>query len=472
MNILVLEASTTSAKAMLYSSKHGIVRILDRAYDTKYQDTTIHDADFVFGQLVDLGKQICENQEVDIIVLSGTWHSVMLCDKGMSPVTPVFTWAYTGAQELCKNLRKDSEYTRNFYQKTGCMVNAIYPVYKLMYLKEQGYDLANYHILGQGTYHYYKLTGKLEVMDSMASGSGLFHIHELKYDSDLLKEVGIEEHQLPDIISYKAARPLNKEGARLLGLTEGIPVVPAGPDGGLNQIGAGALAKGVMTFSVGTSGALRLTASRPVISENLSTWCYRSPSSWLSGVATSGCCNCVDWYKSRLFPEQYSYSDIEKNLEKTTLKPPVFLPFLYGERCPGWNDERRASFHELRPEHTAIDIYQSVLEGTLYNLYQSYQELVKLNGLPKKIRLSGGILNSAYWTQMCADIFRMEMEVDETKQSSLMGGALLGMALLDKSFNLEEYQGMASRILTPDLDKGLIYQERYESYLKHYHQVL
>jgi gluconokinase len=38
------------------------------------------------------------------------------------------------------------------------MVNAIYPVFKLMLLKEQGYDLKDYLILGQGTYNYFCLT--------------------------------------------------------------------------------------------------------------------------------------------------------------------------------------------------------------------------------------------------------------------------------------------------------------------------
>ena len=53
-----------------------------------------------------------------------------------------------------------------------------------------------------------------------------------------------------------------KEGAALLGQKEGIPVVPAYPDGALNQIGSGALEQGIMSFSVGTSTAIRITAQK------------------------------------------------------------------------------------------------------------------------------------------------------------------------------------------------------------------
>lgn len=77
-------------------------------------------------------------------------------------------------------------------------------------------------------------------------------------------------------------------------------MIPTNSDGGLNQVGAGAVADGVMTFSVGTSGAIRLTTSKPVLSKEPSTWCYMSPKNWLSGAATNGCCNCLDWFKEQV----------------------------------------------------------------------------------------------------------------------------------------------------------------------------
>ena len=45
----------------------------------------------------------------------------------------------------------------------------------------------------------------------------------------------------------------------------GIPVIPAHPDGALNQVGSGALGDGVMTLSAGTSGAIRMAFDRPYL---------------------------------------------------------------------------------------------------------------------------------------------------------------------------------------------------------------
>lgn len=54
---------------------------------------------------------------------------------------------------------------------------------------------------------------------------------------------------------------------------------------------------------------------------------------------------------------------------------PVFLPFLYGERCPGENEERSGGFYGLKPYHDRRSMYRAVQEGVLFNLRQGYEEL-------------------------------------------------------------------------------------------------
>ena len=56
MNILVLEASTTSAKAMLYDTDTGKFDVKSRAYTGNYEDVTMHRADNVYEQMIALGR--------------------------------------------------------------------------------------------------------------------------------------------------------------------------------------------------------------------------------------------------------------------------------------------------------------------------------------------------------------------------------------------------------------------------------
>lgn len=467
MKILALESSTTSAKAMVYDTDTKDFQVESVPYVLSRPDVTMHDAKEVFEQTAYLGKKICKGKKIDLISLSGTWHSLMLCNEDMEPQTPIYLWSHTGAADICKELRRDKSYVDYFYQKTGCMVNAIYPVFKMKHLKRLGYELEHYRFVGQGTYNTYRLTGEWVVTDGIVSGTGLLNIHSKTYDADILQENGIRLDQIPKIISYKDVLKLNDVGAVLLGLPPGIPVIATNPDGGLNQVGAGAAKEGVMSFSVGTSGALRLSTSAPMLPEKPGTWCYLSPKSWLSGAAISGCCNCIDWFKDKYFHNNLSYSEMEAgcvNIEDS----PVFLPFLFGERCPGWDDERKGGFYGLKSEHTLFDAYRGIQEGILFNLYQCYDELIALNGKPKKVMLSGGIIRSRIWTQMCADIFRTDMTIDEVEHSSLIGSVALGMELLGILADAKEFESNYTRVIHPNPKMEKIYEEKYQHYLYWY----
>ena len=467
MNILVLEASTTSAKALLYDTDACKFDVKVRAYTGNYEDVTIHDAENVYGQMIALGREVAKGKDISMISLSGTWHSLLLCDSEVKPVTPVYLWGYRGAAKICQELRDNSSYIRWFYNKTGCMVNALYPVFKLHFLKKEGYDLSKYYILGQGTYNNYRLTGKRITTECLASGTGLFNIYTKTYDPEILKEVGIAEEQLSEVVDYRHTYPLTEEAARELGVKAGIPVIPTSADGGLNQVGVGASVEGVMTFSVGTSGAIRLTTKQPVLPQQPSTWCYMSPKTWLSGAATNGCCNCIDWYKNHAFGSEVSYADIENGITDCETNP-VFLPFLFGERCPGWNDERKGGFLEILPRHKRNDLYLSVQEGVLFNLFHCYQLLTKVNQAPTRIKFSGGILNSPAWSQMCADIFKRDLEVDNNKHGSLLGGAVLAMELAGVIDDVREFDPAPAYVIHPNPDMETFYEQKFERYMKCY----
>lgn len=468
MYILALESSTTSAKAMLYSTKGGVVSLVTKEYLPENNDGRTQNPDGVFLQTMLAGKQVSAGYRVDCIVLGGVWHSVFLCDRTMKPQTRVFSWADTSAAGLCDQIRKNKEDITSFYQKTGCMVNAIYPAFKLKSLREQGYRLEDYYIFGQGSYNTYRLTGKRIVTDCMASGSGLLNIRSRKYDEEILQDIGVGADQLCEVVSYNHQVPLSKEGADLLGLKEGIPVLPACADGALNQVGAGAMGEGIMTFSVGTSAAIRLTTAQPILPQKPSTWCYLSPTLWLSGAASSGACNCIDWFRENFYPS--SYAEIEKNSdwERDT---PVFLPFLFGERCPGWRDDNRGVFASVQPYHTKADFYQAIQEGILFNVFQCYKVLTALNGVPARTILSGGVIKSDFWTGMCADIFGIEMEVPETEQSSLMGAVVLACESMGAISGIQAFPFKKGRLVEPDMEKNRYYAGKFDEYQYWYNKL-
>ena len=467
MRILSLESSTSAAKALLYDTDSGISRIETVSFLAEYNrpDGT-QDAEGVFAQTVEAAKRVCSGEQVDLIALVGAWHSVLLCDRAMRPVTPVYSWAATHAKEICGALREDSAYVNAYYQNTGCMVNAIYPYFKLRYLAAQGYALNEYYILGQGSYNTYRLSGKRVVSDCMASGSGMMNIRDRKWDASLLKSLGIEEDQLSEIVHYDQVLSLSADGAALLGLRAGIPLIAACSDGGMNQMAIGGYREGVMSFSVGTSAAIRLTTSAPVLPEHPATWCYLSPVGYLSGAATSGACNCISWYKDAFLPHM-SFADLEQACGTYGMDTPVFLPFLFGERCPGWEDARKGGFMNISAEHGPVQLYQAIREGVLFNVYQCFCKLLTANLLKPRIILSGGILSSPSWTQMCADLFDHVMEIPTIQQSSLWGGVVLGAMYLRGAQAADALISGCSQVV-PNEARHAHYMRKYQSYLEMY----
>ena len=162
-----------------------------------------------------------------------------------------------------------------------------------------------------------------------------------------------------------------------------------------------------------------------------------------------------------------SYGQLEQGVEDRE-NTPVFLPFVYGERCPGWNDERCGGFLKVQPHHKLQDLYLAVQEGVLFNLYHCYQILSQVNGTPRHIRFSGGILNSEAWSQMCADIFQQELEVNQNEHGSLLGGAVLAMELLGVIDDACTFPAEVSRIIRPNPEKAEFYQKKYQRYLACY----
>lgn len=466
MTVLVLEGSTSAAKAMVIDVEEHNTNIVVKPYPSPVRNNAAE----ILTLVLQAGKEaLAGRQSVDIVSLGSAWHGLLLCDDALNPASVLWTWAETFASDICETLRKDQGYVAYYYAETGCMVHSMYPYFKLKYLQQTG-DLKNRcKIADLGSFMFWSLTGSWVTTPSLASGSGLLNLSTYAFSTDLLNDLNLSRtEQFPTLKGLGYAAQLNSDAAKFLGIKAGIPVLPCYPDGGLNQVGSDALAEGIMTLSMGTSGAMRLSVSQPTFSPSQSTWCYISPKGYLAGAATSGCCNCVDWVKDSFFHPSTTYKEIEDPIRSSN-DVPTFLPFLFGERCPGWDDSRTAAFLNLRASHDATAQYQAVLEGVIFNLYQCFLELKMHTDPISAIKLSGGVLNSKAWSQMCADIFGLEMTIDATAQSSLLGGARLAIEHLGMTPPPDIFQKNGI-IIKPREGDHISYQDKFNEYLYWYNE--
>lgn len=468
MQVLVLEASTTSAKAMRYDEEKGVMEVQGSPYPPKVNHDGLHEMQGVFDALLQVGRRVAEGHTIEAVALVGTYHDALVCDEDFTPQTPVYTWASPLGGGVTRRLRANVALSRQIYQNTGCMVNTTYPLYKMIQLAEEGMRFEGRLVMDEESWIFHRLTGVAGAGRSALSGSGFMDINALEYSKLTLPMAGIDEKQMLPFLKDDATAPLLGEMAGLLGVQAGIPVVLGQPDGAMNQLGAGALQKGVMTLSVGTSAAARMVRDNAALAGDEGTWCYYAPTTWLGGVATAGAASCVDWFM-REFGGGESYAGLEAGLE-VEADSPYFMPFLYGERCPGWHDDLLGGFAGLAGRHTRQQLFGAVLEGTLLCLYQSYLALQRSAGAPDVILLSGGAAKSAVWRQMAADIWQREMQVQATEQASMLGGAVMALYATGRLARLEDFgKGQAPKLVVrPRDDRADFYRRRYEGYLRRY----
>ncbi|WHH58175.1 FGGY family carbohydrate kinase [Petroclostridium sp. X23] len=480
MVVLVLEASTASAKAMIYKSGEGIVGILPRNYSPDAGDTVIYDADKIMMETILTGKQLLEQKKIDHVDMVATcsiWsHSLVMLDKDKKPVSRLSTWADTTASSTTEKYRKDNSLFTSLYKRTGCPIHVTYTLWKYMHQKENS-NLRNVSfIASMPEYLFLKLTGEFAVSKSTTSAGGFLNLHTLNWDEEALKLAGIDASMLPKLVDSEYAAPLSKEAADILGIKEGTPVLVTGADGCMNQIAVGGFSDNVMTLSVGTSAAMRISTEKPVLAEYPSTWCYVGVEGmWITGSATAGAGNCIDWIGKKIlgFNGGITLKELDEGAKGALLKgdAPVFLPFLAGERCPGWDDTKTAMMTELKINHDIYDLYYAALEGVLFNLKHCYEITVPIIGQPPKyISISGGIEKSPFWLSMASSIFGLPVYVDGLLHTSMLGSAYMALKVLGEIDTVKNIKPLMKNRCEPDHSTKEFFQKRFEKYLMYYRQ--
>ena len=479
MVVASLETSTSSAKCILFSLEDGVIAEVSQRYGPNVADGPTQDPHGVVECALNVLRQMVEAADerglkIEAIGLTGIWHSLLLLDDQRQPVDRIKTWIDLSGADHVSALRKDRELVDLMYHKTGCMVNAVYPAWKWHHLKAAQPELVDKtrFVASQMEFVFESLTGHSAVSRSIASGSGFLNIHTLDWDEDVLAFTGLKADQFSPLVEAFHTAPLKAEVARQVGLPSGIPVTVGCADGAMNQLAIGGLDAKAMSMSVGTSGALRAVHLEPRIPKEPSTWCYYlTKGRRLAGAAVNNATNCVDWFLNLQEGQLTSqvYDHYSKGIEDVRrAEAPIFMPFLFGERSPGWNEQRPGGFVDVKAFHNKYDLYYSILEGILFTMRQCYDILVEVGGRPEEVLVSGGIVNSVPWMQMAADIFQRDLKVTATTNESTVGGALVALEAAGGSQQVAGYEPGVVKSYEPEAVSVELYETRYQRYLELY----
>jgi gluconokinase len=438
MWILALDVGTSSVRAIGYDAAGRAVPGADARVGCEPATTPDGGSELDPEELVDAVVSVIDRclaaapGPPAAIGASVFWHSLLALDAHGRPVTGVITWADTRSAPAAARLRQRLDETA-VHARTGAPLHSTFFPAKLAWLREAQPDVFARAATwcGFAEYLLLRLTGRLRVSVGMASGTGLLDQRAGAWDAGMLTACGLGPERLPPIDEAPVLGLTPAFSARWPALAA-VPWLPGAGDGACSNLGADCSGPERVALNVGTSAALRLVTSVPgAVPWGL--WHYRVDTRrHLIGGATSEGGNVLAWARRTLL---LPADDGALDAMLATVLPDshglTALPFLAGERSPGWRGDARAALTGLSLATTAPQILRALIEAVAYRLATVYDRLRALAAPGHAVIASGGALgHSRVWSGIMADALGVPIEVLPGREASSRGAALLALGAL------------------------------------------
>lgn len=373
--------------------------------------------------------------------IGGALHSFMALDPRDEPLTGVMTWADTRAACWAEHLSQVGV-GEVLYERTGCPAHAMYPLAKIAWLREERpnvFGKARWFISAK-EYVTLRLTGRRVVDYSIAGGTGLLNTRECEWDQLALDTAGVHVSQLFTLCRPEhVLGPLRPEFAKAMGLPSSPPIILGSSDAVNSSLGAGAVKSEQYTCMVGTSGALRLIAPKPILDPKARSWCYAiDPEHWLVGGAINNGGLALQWLRDTLRGVKNTVSFEDLTRWASEVEPGagglLCLPLLAGERSPYWDSTVRGTMLGLSLSHDHCHCARAFIEGVCFAMRNLREILDEIGGACSEVRASGGFARSDLWLQTMTDVLDRPLLVPSSEETSSVGAwfwALRGAGRVD-----------------------------------------
>lgn len=330
--------------------------------------------------------------------------------NGEKPV--VIGWdSDAGREELSgiKALIPEEEFLRQIGMAHPDLIS--YPLPRLLYLKRHYPHLTE--VIMPKELLLRALTGST-VTDPF-SQRGIAHTARGTYAVSLMEKLGLS-CRLPTL-----ARPtdlagrVTEEAAARYGLIPGTPVYV-----GCNDFFAGLLGMGVLTVGTafdlsGTSEHVGIITESPVPGQLVSGGYLRHAVTY-GGTKGSG-------PASAFAMRQFGLDGV--TADRIRHKPPLFLPYLCGERAPIFDENARGVFFGMDRGTDRADLAYAVLEGIVFSLYDIGSRIgIKPGGT---LITGGGSARDPVMAKLKAELFGRRILHTAENETSALGAAILSM---------------------------------------------
>lgn len=474
MNYIGLDIGTTGAKALLVDEQGTVLGKGYEGYDL------ISDGCCVEQRAEDWSacgataiRQAIQGQNVTgiaAISLSTQGASTVAMDARNRPIGNALTWmdtrAAAQAAELAQCLGDDY-----IYKNTGWRVSPALDAAKIMYMRRSDTYRNAVRFLSTLEYMNLFLTGNPVCDPSNASIRQLYHVGNHDYDDNILQAVGVTRNELPEVAPTGAlVGLLSASAAAATGLKPGTPVYNGAHDQYCASIGMGAITKGDMLLSAGTTWVVMGIDDRPLFTDTyLAPGVHPVPGLYGAIGSLVGSGASLQWFKNKFLTEDFEEINRQAALRADKVCDLFFYPYLSGANYPVWNLDARGCFTGIGLEHDRFDFARAIMEGVAFGVRRTLDDFAENGCGIQTLKIMGGAAKSPLWCSLIAAAANVPIEVSCESEACALGAAIIaatGAKAYENFTEAVKVMATPSRKENPDRDLASILDEKYARYSK------
>ena len=479
-HILVLDAGTTSTRAMIFAPDGTMLDVAQKDLTQHYPKPgwVEHDAAEIWDKTLACAREVVGGDagRIAAIGITNQRETVVAWDRTTGePLARAIVWQDRRTAEFCAGM-KEYGHEAEVQKRTGLLLDPYFSGTKMRWLLD--HDEGVRAAAAQGTLAFgtveswlvFKLSGGAHLSDaSNASRTLLLALDGAQFDEDMCELFGVPRTTLPEVVDTHGR--LAECDADLLGAA--IPICGLAGDQQSATIGQGCLAFGETKATYGT-GAFVLTNKGQDIPHSdhrlLGTVLYQENGT--RTYAIEGACfvagSLVQYLRDQLglIGNAAETEELARSIEDSG--EVVIVPALAGLGAPHWLPDARGVISGLSFASGRAQIARAALEAMAHQTHD-LASAFEADGAPwSGLRIDGGMSANDWMAQDLADILDLPVERPDFIETTALGAAILaavGCGMHDTLESAAHAMRGKAKVFEPDME-GPVREARLARYAK------
>lgn len=469
--VMALDSGTTSNRCILFNEKGEMCSMAQKEFTQYFPKPgwVEHNAEEIWSSQLEVAQQAMANinataADIAAIGITNQRETTIVWDKESGePVYQAIVWQCRRTSEYCDSL-KEKGLTDKFREKTGLVIDAYFSGTKVKWILDNVEGARERAERGEllfgtvETWLIWKLTkGAVHVTDySNASRTMLFNINTLRWDEEILAELGIPASMLPE--AKPSSCVYGEADAGFFGAP--IPIAGAAGDQQAALFGQTCFKEGEAKNTYGTGCFLLMnTGEKPVFSKNglvtTIAWGIDGKVTYaLEGsIFVAGAA--IQWLRDemQLIDSSQVSEYMAQKVEDTN--GCYVVPAFTGLGAPHWDQYARGTIVGLTRGVNKYHVIRATLESLAYQVNDVLQAMEADSGITlSALKVDGGASANNFLMQTQANLSGAPVKRPQCVETTAMGAAYLAGIAVGYWKNKEEVltNWAIDRVFEPDID--------------------